>query len=157
MRFSAAVRTCLRHKYFTFSGRASRSEYWFFMLFTILISIAIVIPITLTDGQKWFSGGNFNDLFSGVSGIFSVAFILFWLAVILPTFAVTVRRFHDVSLSGWWYGAYFVVDFIPYVGEYIASIAGIAVFVVTVLKGTTGENKYGPDPLGEKNMAEVFA
>lgn len=146
MGFKEAFRVCFKEKYVTFSGRAPRSEYWWFMLWVILI------PGVLTG--IGFLGINFETgepsilayLGFGLAG-------LFYLAMILPMLSVIVRRFHDVNLSGWWYLASIVAGLIPYVGI----LASIAVFVITVLKGTDGENKFGADPLKPQSGAEVFA
>lgn len=78
---------------------------------------------------------------------------LFYLAVILPMIAVSVRRFHDRDLSGWWYLGGLLAGMIPYIGF----LASIAMFVVTVLRGTDGENRFGPDPLKPLSSADVFA
>ena len=83
MNFSASIKTCLTKKYLSFSGRASRSEFWFFYLFVL---IGYVICFTL---------------------ITAVSFKLFWLmgafmiGIILPSLGVSVRRLHDVNKSGW--------------------------------------------------------
>ena len=83
MNFSESIKTCLTKKYFCFSGRASRSEFWFFYLFVL---IGYVICFTL---------------------ITAVSFKLFWLigafmiGIILPSLGVSVRRLHDVNKSGW--------------------------------------------------------
>ena len=83
MNFSESIKTCLTKKYFCFSGRASRSEFWFFYLFLL---IGYIICFTL---------------------IMAVSFKLFWLmgafmiGIILPSLGVSVRRLHDVNKSGW--------------------------------------------------------
>ncbi len=77
MSFVAAIKTCLS-KYATFQGRASRPEFWWFMLFWFL-AVSVVEGIL---GE----------------GIGSVAF----LAMLVPAVAVTARRLHDVGRSGWW-------------------------------------------------------
>ena len=76
MNFGQAISTCFS-KYATFSGRASRSEFWWFFLFQILVSIAA------------------SMLGDVVAGLVS-------LAVLLPAFAVGARRLHDIGKSGWW-------------------------------------------------------
>lgn len=68
-------------KYATFSGRARRAEYWYFALFSMIISFIL-----------GFIGGLFN--FPLLSSIFSIA-------ILLPSIAVGVRRMHDVGKSGW--------------------------------------------------------
>jgi uncharacterized membrane protein YhaH (DUF805 family) len=76
MTFQESITTCFM-KYADFSGRASRSEYWWFILFYFLASAACsIISQTL--------GG------------------LFGLAVLLPSLAAASRRLHDTNRSGWW-------------------------------------------------------
>lgn len=146
MGFKEAVRVCLKEKYVTFSGRASRSEYWWFLLATFLIPALLVGIGVLTM--------NFD---TGEPSMLSiVAFFLaglFYLAVILPMISVSVRRFHDKNLSGWWYLGGLLAGMIPYVGI----LASIAMFVVTVMRGTDGENRFGHDPLKPQSSADVFA
>jgi len=83
MNFSESIKACLTKKYLSFSGRASRSEFWFFYLFVL---IGYIICFTL---------------------IMAVSFKLFWLmgafmiGMILPSLGVSVRRLHDVNKSGW--------------------------------------------------------
>lgn len=146
MGFKEAIRTCVRDKYATFSGRASRSEYWYFFLFVILVA-SVLIGVGAV-----FSAGNSGEI-STLSGIFFGAAGLFYLGMLIPMIAAGVRRFHDRNLSGWWYLGAIVAGAIPFVG--IA--ASIAAFVITVLKGTDGENKFGEDPLLVQNRADVFS
>lgn len=68
--------------YAVFNGRARRSEYWYFTLFTIIISIAL----TLSD--VWLKTGYLNNIYS--------------LAVLVPSIAVSIRRMHDLNKSGWY-------------------------------------------------------
>ena len=83
MNFTESIKTCLTKKYLSFSGRASRSEFWFFYLFVL---IGYIICFTL---------------------IMAVSFKLFWLmglfmlGMVIPAFAVTARRLHDTNKSGW--------------------------------------------------------
>jgi uncharacterized membrane protein YhaH (DUF805 family) len=151
MGFSEAVRTCLFEKYATFSGRAARSEYWYFYLFYVLVLIALVMLFLL------FGGGGFSGLATDDLG--SLPFIplilsaVFLLGTLLPLISVTVRRFHDRNLSGWWYLASILAGMIPMVGLG----ASIAALVITILKGTPGQNRFGRDPLGADTNADVFA
>ncbi|WP_323718586.1 DUF805 domain-containing protein [Paracoccus aminovorans] len=146
MGFKEAVRICMQEKYVTFSGRAPRSEYWWFILFTTLVSVVVV---GLGVATLNFSTGDPSTL----SWIFFGLIGLFYLAVALPMISVTVRRFHDRNLSGWWYLATIVVGAVPYLG-FLASIAAL---IITILRGTPGDNNFGPDPLNPRNSAEVFA
>ena len=81
-------------KYATFSGRATRSEYWYFVLiysitYTILMGIDLAIG---TFNQELMDKGSFLGFLSTTYSL-----ILF-----LPSLAVTVRRLHDINKSGWW-------------------------------------------------------
>lgn len=150
MGFSEAVRTCLFEKYVTFSGRASRSEYWYFFLFYILVIVALTMLFLLVGGGlSSFETGEI----SGLAYLPAILGGLFVLGMFLPMISVAVRRFHDRNLSGWWYLAAIVAGMIPLVGI----LASIASFVITVLKGTPGANKFGRDPLGVDTNADVFA
>ncbi|HEY8098584.1 MAG TPA: DUF805 domain-containing protein [Methylobacter sp.] len=109
-------------KYTVFSGRACRSEYWYFLLFNFLISIGLVI----ID----FVSGTFNAE-TGV-GLLST---IYSVVVLIPGISVTVRRLHDTDRSGWW----FFIALIPIVGA-------IVLFIFMVLDSSSGDNEYGPNP-----------
>lgn len=89
----------------------------------------------------------------GLAMVFIGIYVIFYLAILIPSIAVSVRRLHDRNLSGWWYLGMILASFIPFIGF----IASIAFLVVMCLKGTDGENKYGPDPLKGAANAEVFS
>lgn len=112
-------------KYATFGGRAARSEYWYWTLFTVLGSmITLVLDIVI-----------FGLPSPGMQGVTPVN-IVFSLATLLPGIAVLIRRLHDVDRSGWW-------SLIP------LTIIGIIPLIYWLcIKGTAGENRFGPDPLG---------
>lgn len=109
--------------YFNFNGRARKREYWGFVLFGNLISIAL-LTIALT-------------------GIGAIPAFIALLAMLPPCIAVTVRRLHDTNKSGW-FALSFLIVFIPVIGEVIILIITI---IIGVLDGTKGENQYGQDPL----------
>ena len=112
----------VQNNYVNFSGRARRSEYWYFILCYYIITIlAVVIDNTL---------GLANDL-TGY-GFITLAVLL---GHILPSLSLVVRRLHDVGKSGWFY----FIAFIPIIG-------GIWLLVLFCTEGTKGENKYGADP-----------
>jgi uncharacterized membrane protein YhaH (DUF805 family) len=117
MGFAEAISSGLRN-YVTFSGRAARSEYWWFFLFAILCSIA----------------GEILDAATGGAGLINLAVAL---GLFLPSIALAVRRLHDKDRSGWWY----LIIFIPLIG-------GLILLYWFVTRGTTGPNRFGPDPLG---------
>ncbi|WP_417659408.1 DUF805 domain-containing protein [Pseudidiomarina sp.] len=111
-------------KYAVFTGRARRSEYWFFVLFNVIISLVL----GFIDGFL-----ALGDPEAGI-GLLSV---IYGLAVLIPSIAVGVRRLHDTDRSGWW----LLISLIPLIG-------GIVLLVFFVLDGTPGENRFGPNPKG---------
>ena len=119
MGFMDAVRTCLS-KFTTISGRARRAEFWWFTLFAVILGlIATGLDIMLGMGSSF---GLFNIIVS--------------LGLLLPNFCVTVRRLHDQDRSGWW----ILVALVPAIGA-------IILLVFMILRGTEGDNRFGPDPL----------
>lgn len=154
---------CIRN-YVNFKGRASRSEYWYFVLFSLIFMVVAMILDKLVFGNP-------NSLF----------YALFALFLFLPQLAVMVRRLHDTDRSGkivlWYYLAaivWIVLMFVTGLSFMVAAMQGQAMgapsgtFLALVLigsivflvwgifflvwfckRGTEGENKYGPDPLSE--------
>ena len=122
MGFATAVRTSLS-KYAVFRGRASRSEFWFFVLFNLFVGLAATVldSVLQTDYQGYATGGIINT----VSG----------LVLLVPTFAVAARRLHDSGRSGWW----LLLILVPVLGW-------IALLVFYCLDRTSGANRYGPQP-----------
>lgn len=147
MGFSEAVRTVFKQKYATFSGRASRSEYWWSYLAYFLVMLVFILVFGGVVGAFAGEGSSSPLIAMAVVGGLLV------LAAFLPAISVQVRRFHDRNISGWWYLALFILSMVPYVGV----IAGIAILVISVLPGTQGPNKFGADPLRPEVRAEVFA
>ena len=142
-------------RYAQFTGRSRRKEYWMFFLLNMIILfmlgiLALVVgaPLAAFDDPTQAAG-----LFSsGVMIVVGLLLLVWILAIIIPSIAVTVRRFHDRNMSGWWYLGFIVLGLIPVVG-FIASIAQL---VIMALPGTPGPNRYGPDPK-DLSQAEVFA
>ena len=117
MGFGEAVSTCFS-KYATFTGRARRPEYWYWVLF----GVGVGIVATILDAI----------VFDTTSSVFS---ILSSLGLLLPNLAVTVRRLHDIDRSGWW----MFILLLPLIGA-------IVMFVFMCLRGTPGPNRFGQDP-----------
>lgn len=126
MSFTEAVKTVLG-KYTDFTGRARRSEFWYWALFEFLIGAVFGVLITILGGQQSFLGGLVNGLFYLVE-----------LALLIPSLAVIWRRLHDVGKSG----VYFLFILIPLVGA-------ILLLVWYCQDSQSGENEYGPNPKGE--------
>ncbi|WP_377505719.1 DUF805 domain-containing protein [Octadecabacter sp. R77987] len=148
--FGEAINVCL-NKYVDFKGRASRSEYWYFVLFTFILGFVT----GLLDGLL-FPGNAVSPLNSLVS-----------LALFLPALAVAMRRLHDTNRSGWWIGGYYlgILIYAVIVGVVIGTstyddpsggilafigIGAIAIlgFTITLLvffclRGDPGPNHYG--------------
>ena len=99
MTMMQAVQSVYRN-YVTFSGRAARSEYWWFFLFSIMVSILIgIIESSLGLGQGTVTSGDGGISANYAGGILSG---LWGLGNFLPSLAVAVRRLHDTDRSGWW-------------------------------------------------------
>ena len=142
-------------RYAEFSGRSRRKEYWMFSLF--LFGVMIVLGGLMVAGglPSMMEAQRMGASATPPGPIFWLGAALlgvFALAIIVPSIAVVIRRFHDRNLSGWWYLGIIVLGMIPVVG-FLASIAGL---VIMCLPGTPGPNRFGPDPL-DPTSAEVFA
>ena len=114
--------------YFSFEGRISRSTYWlkgFLPMFAIAIVVAIVAVIATAGGVL---------VIATAGGVLS---IIWSLIAIWPCLAITAKRWHDRDKSAWW----ILIVFIPIIGPiwYLVEVG--------FLKGTDGENRFGPDPL----------
>jgi uncharacterized membrane protein YhaH (DUF805 family) len=119
MSFLDAVKTAFQ-KYATFTGRARRSEYWYWTLFVVLASLCMSILDLAIFGTP--DGGPLYAVFT--------------LATLLPAIAVGVRRLHDVDRSGWW----LLIVLVPLIGW-------LVLLFWFVTKGTTGSNRFGEDPI----------
>ncbi len=114
--------------YADFSGRASRKQYWMFVLGHALFIFGSVFLGTAIVSDA-------NDFgFMVWAGLF----MLTWLGLFLiPSLSIQVRRLHDIGLSGWWY----FLSFIPYVG-------GLILLIMSCIPSEQKTNKYGPNPYG---------
>jgi uncharacterized membrane protein YhaH (DUF805 family) len=108
-------------KYAVFDGRARRQEYWMFVLIsTLLPFVALMLASVL--GMQMGNGA-------------TVLLAVYYVAVLLPSIAVWVRRLHDTGRSGWWV----LASFVPLLGT-------IALLVFSLQDSETGTNQYGPNP-----------
>lgn len=138
MTFTQSISSCFSN-YVTFTGRASRSEYWFWTLFLILADILIYVGALVLFGA---TGAAMTDDVAGAAGGLLVGlgsaiiiFAIFALIVFLPTLAVTVRRLHDSNKSGW----FLLIYIIPIIGP-------LVILVFMLLPSTPGNNNFGPQP-----------
>ena len=126
-------------RYVDFNGRSRRMEYWMFFLFVLIVTFVL----TLLTGT---SQTNYGDGGMGFSIQSQSPIVLVWvLAIIIPSLAVQVRRFHDQDKSGW----FVLLGLIPFLG-------GLIVLVFMCLEGTRGPNRFGEDPKGGVN-ADTFS
>jgi len=143
-------------RYAEFSGRSRRMEFWAFGLFNVVVYAILAVIVFGTAGSMGAfnaqNAGDVNAILPMFFGGFGLLFVVYWLATIIPTVAVTVRRLHDRDMSGWWYLGFVVISMIPLVGI----IASIAFIVITLLPGTPGPNRFGEDPK-DPSSAQVFA
>lgn len=109
-------------KYAVFSGRAQRAEYWYYVLFYLIINLVLgyidrlMNPAIPQDG----------------AGVLTGVFVL---ATLIPSLAVGARRLHDTNRSGWW----LLISLIPLIGA-------VVLLIFTVQDGTPGDNRFGPNP-----------
>ena len=106
-----------------FGGRSRRKEYWYFVLFFLLIGTVL----SLVDSVISSKVGFLEDVGLLVG--------IFYLAVLLPSVAVTVRRLHDIGRTGWWW----LIGFIPIIGS-------IVLLVFAAQDSVPGSNRYGSNP-----------
>jgi uncharacterized membrane protein YhaH (DUF805 family) len=161
MDFNTAVKTCFG-KYVTFDGRAPRSEYWWFVLFGIILNLVAWAIDALILGKTAEEVGPVHTIV--------------WIVLFLPLWAAAVRRFHDLGWSGWWSAPWVVWD----IGITVADLLGykrdnwishplgmvpmalfgllsIVILVNLCSRGTIGMNKYGPDILSAPEPAPTPA
>lgn len=116
-------------KYVTFSGRARRAEYWWWILFYFVAFILGTMVDLYFFGTTVTTDAGFSSSTSFAPVTVALALVLF-----LPTLAVTVRRLHDTNRSGWW----MLISLVPIVGP-------ILMIVWCASAGTRGGNRFGPD------------
>ena len=139
MSFSNSVKHVFTH-YATFRGRASRSEFWWFQLFVLIVGLILVFVDTATgltvgaSSEEYLIGDTVIPFDSPGVGILST---IFSLAILIPSLAVGVRRLHDSDKSGW-------LMLLGYVLICACGIGLILLIVLYLLKSTPGDNKYGP-------------
>ena len=143
MTFTQSIKVCFQ-KFAGFNGRAPRSEYWWFFLFTLIVRVV----------TGWIPGLG----------------IVISLVILLPSLAVTVRRLHDTNRTGWWVllpiglalGGVIAGAVLTFAGLFgvglalvvLGSIGGFLVLVgFLVQAGTPGNNQYGPNPLQSQSPA----
>jgi uncharacterized membrane protein YhaH (DUF805 family) len=135
MGFGQAVRTCFG-KYADFSGRATRPEFWWFFLFSTLVSLVATIPFYVLIGLLAASeNGAGTGVLTVLIIVWTIIVVLLSIGLIIPLLAVGARRLHDYGQTAWLLLLYFI------------PCGNIALIVLWALDGTPGDNPYGPRPL----------
>jgi len=120
----------IKYRYAKFSGRATRSEFWYFVLFYVVI--VIVMKLLDTYAINPLLGSTPEEAAQG--GFLQV---LFALALLVPSITVSVRRLHDIGKSGWW----ILLALIPLVGV-------LVLLYFYVIDSQSGSNMHGENPKG---------
>jgi len=122
MNFTEAVKTCFS-KAFDFQGRASRSEYWFWVLFLLTCNFALGFLEGLIGPR--------NLLAADIAALN----LLFFALTFMPGLSVTIRRLHDTGRTGWWW----LINLVPVIGW-------IVMLFFAIQEGEGRQNAYGPEP-----------
>jgi len=122
--FIDSIKICFK-KYFVIDGRASRSEYWYWVLFIFIISLFVDYLDAMMAGVPWLE---YEKLYGPLG-------IIVTITTLIPGFTVGVRRLHDVNKSGWWLLISFTV------------IGLIPLLIWGITKGDNGKNQFGDYPL----------
>ena len=165
MSFIEAIKTCFA-KYVTFSGRARRSEHWYFFLFITLVEIVLIIwsASTIMGPMMEYiaEGGDPNDK-EAITEIVNpyrfspstIVLLIFSVGTLLPIIAVQIRRMHDTGRSGWWSMTYWggvLLMYAPFISpmiSYPVFLIGTIWFIYLACQDSTpGTNIYGPNPKG---------
>ncbi|WP_159499779.1 DUF805 domain-containing protein [Microbacterium sp. 18062] len=118
--FGAAVSRYFRN-YAVFSGRASRSEYWWVALFNAIVFIVLIVGGVLLGGigaTPRASGGSEPGPLFAIAGVLMVLFVL---GTIIPALSLGVRRLHDANLAGW----FLLLGLIPSLGSILLLIFAV--------------------------------
>ena len=117
MNFFEAIKSSVRN-YANFSGRANRSEYWYWTLPVVIINVVLgIVDESLNPGTEF--------------GALSWVTMIVFLASILPTLGVSIRRLHDIDRSGWWFLLWFTL------------VGGLVLIYWACQPGTAGPNPFG--------------
>lgn len=166
-------------RYADFSGRSRRMEFWMWQLLQFIVYFVVVVLAMLFGGGMMMMAGDPSAIAAagGVMLIIMLLYLVYALAVLIPSIAVAVRRLHDTNRTGWW----ILAPLAPYLVAILAGMmavsspdmAGVASILALIcmlaalalavtllvfyfLEGTRGPNKYGPDPKGQ-DTGQVFA
>ena len=130
MGFVGAMRSVLR-QYASPSGRACRSEYWYWTLAVTIVALIVGVLEETGLAPGFSSDGPYVSHRNGPLTI------VFYLVTFLPSLTVSIRRLHDIDKSGWW----LLINLVPLFGY-------MSLLYLAAKRGMDGPNQFGPDPLG---------
>ena len=113
-------KTVITQRYAKFDGRAGRAEFWWFALANIVLYFAVLIVV-----------GIGYAIASGLGVVLVIAAVALYLAIIVPSIGVAIRRLHDTDKSGWW----LLIGLIPF--------GGLVLLFFYIQEGTVGQNTFG--------------
>ncbi|MBR6991828.1 MAG: DUF805 domain-containing protein [Bacteroidales bacterium] len=166
---------CLK-QYADFSGRARRKEYWWFTVINFIIMMALMIGFCIPFIKIGYNSAvagvdDFDEMeimLTAMKSPFLYIYLIYYLAIIIPSLAVMVRRLHDIGKSGFW--AFFICggSLLGTISSYIQgtntvvyiliALAGFVICIISLVWMFTnsdyGPNQYGPNPKGEGNPTE---
>jgi len=137
-------------KYAVFRGRSTRGEYWYFVLVNALI---VGVLTVIADASRRAQAG--QGVYADVQGVL----LLYYLATVVPSYALSIRRLHDTGRSGWWSvliifcGICFgVIPVVPGLTLLVipALIALIVMIWLFLLDSQPGTNRFGPNPRSQE-------
>lgn len=114
----------LTQKYCKFSGRANRSEFWYFVLVNAIVAVVLYILLAIAAFSS-----------SSAAGVIYAVLVIYDLAVLLPGLGVTVRRLHDIGKGGGW----IFISLVPLIG-------GLILLYFMIVEGNQGANRFGDQP-----------
>ena len=127
--------------FFSFNGRINRAKFWLGNVALIVVYIILMVISGAAMGTVTVSPS--GEIQGGGLGIVGIIVLIVYIAMIWPSLAIGVKRWHDRDKSGWWV----LIAFVPIIG-------GIWYLVECgFLEGTKGPNKFGPDPLAQTATA----
>lgn len=129
MGFKDAIRVCMKEKYASFEGRATRTEFWLFYLYYMIFAFVGMFVGAVAGGLIGYAA----DDFSLTAVVYFVVAGLIGLAFFIPYISATVRRLHDTGRSGWW----FWIILVPFFGS-------IILIILLLLESEGRDNEYGP-------------
>jgi uncharacterized membrane protein YhaH (DUF805 family) len=113
----AAFKRVVAESYAKFDGRSGRAEFWWFFLANLIVGVVL-------------------SLLGQASTFFYIIYVIYGLALFIPSIAVGIRRLHDINRTGWW----ILIALVPLVGLIV-----LLVFYATA--GDRGTNQFGPEPI----------